>query len=366
MGGSFTLFHVGGTAVRIHPTFFLLLGWVAVVHWMQGGPQEALSGVLFIAILFVCVVLHEFGHILAAARYGIKTPDVTLLPIGGVASLERMPEKPAQEIVVALAGPAVNLLIAAVLVIVIGVQFDMGLIARLDDVESSLIARVAAANVALLVFNLIPAFPMDGGRVLRALLALPLGYARATQVAALIGQGIAILFGFLGLLGNPFLVLIAVFIFLAASAEAGYVQARDLTRGYLASDAMITSFQSLGPMATADDAATLLLRTTQQEFPVLDGGGRLRGMLTRRALIEALKERGGETPVLEIMNANVPTVRENACLDSIYQTLTRAPEGIVGVLDREQRFVGYISTENLSEMVMIRSSRAVPSRARTA
>jgi Zn-dependent protease len=366
MGGSFTLFHVGGTAVRIHPTFFLLLAWVAVVHWMRGGPQEAISGVVFIAILFVCVVLHEFGHILAAARYGIKTPDVTLLPIGGVASLERMPEKPAQEIVVALAGPAVNLVIALVLVAILGVQVDLGVIARMDEAESSLTARVAAANVALLVFNLIPAFPMDGGRVLRALLALRLGYTRATQIAAVIGQGLAILLGFLGLLGNPFLVLIAVFIFLAASAEAGYVQTRDLTRGYLASDAMITSFQSLSPLATADDAATLLLRTTQQEFPILDGAGRLRGVLTRQALIETLSDKGGSTPVLDIMAADVPTVPANACLDSVYPMLQRG-RGIVGVLDaQQQKFIGYITSENLSETVMIRSSRALRSQARTA
>jgi CBS domain-containing protein len=176
----------------------------------------------------------------------------------------------------------------------------------------------------------------------------------------------AILFGFLGLLGNPFLVLVAVFIFLAASAEAGYVQVRDLTRGYLASDAMITQFQSLSPMATADDAATLLLRTTQQEFPILDGGQRLRGVLTRKALIEALKERGGETPVLEIMMSDVPTVPANGCLEGIYPTLQRAPSGIVGVVDAQQKFVGYITLENLSEMVMIRSSRALRSEVRTA
>jgi CBS domain-containing protein len=201
--------------------------------------------------------------------------------------------------------------------------------------------------------------------VLRALLALRLGYTRATQIAAVIGQGLAVLLGFLGLLGNPFLVLIAVFIFLAASAEAGYVQTRDLTRGYLASDAMVTSFQSLSPLATADDAATLLLRTTQQEFPILDGGARLRGVLTRQALIETLRDRGGATPVLEVMTADVPTVPANACLDSVYPMLQRG-RGIVGVLDAQQRFIGYITSENLSEMVMIRSSRALRSEARTA
>ena len=181
--------------------------------------------------------------------------------------------------------------------------------------------RVAAANVALFVFNLIPAFPMDGGRVLRALLAIPLGYTRATRVAATIGQGLAFVFALLGLMGNPLLILIAVFIFLAASGEAGYVQMREYTRGYLASHAMITNFQTLGPTSSIDDAAGLLLRTTQQEFPVVDGAGTLRGVLTREALISALQGSGGATPVIEAMDREVPTVPENACLDNVFQLL---------------------------------------------
>ena len=123
---------------------------------------------LFIVALFVCVVLHEFGHVFAARRYGIRTSDVTLLPIGGVASLERMPEKPGQEIVVALAGPAVNLVIALVLMFLLGARFDLSQMAQLEQAQTTLIGRIAAANVVLFVFNLIPAFPMDGGRVLRA------------------------------------------------------------------------------------------------------------------------------------------------------------------------------------------------------
>jgi len=356
--GSLKLFTVAGTTVRVHPTFFLLLAWIAALHWLSGGPEEAVRGVIFIVILFACVVLHEFGHIFAARRYGIRTPDVTLLPIGGVASLERMPEKPAQEIVVALAGPAVNLVIAIVLVGLFGATLSPEHMAQLEVNSPSLIDRVAAANVVLLVFNLIPAFPMDGGRVLRALLAIPLGFTRATQVAATIGQLLAIGLGFLGLFGNPLLVIVAVFIFLAASAEAGYVQARDLARGYLASHAMITSFEPLSPSATADDAATLLLRTTQQDFPVVDGGQRLRGLVTRKSLITALKERGGTTPVLEFMSA-VPTVPEKAGLETVMQTLNKTQAPAVGVVDRDGRFLGYINSENLGELIMIRSLRPV-------
>jgi Zn-dependent protease len=358
MGWSIKLFDVGGTAVRIHLTFFLLLAWIAVIHWSRGGAPQAVDGVLFIIALFACVVLHEFGHIVAARRYGIRTPDVTLLPIGGVASLERMPEKPSQEIVVALAGPAVNLVIAFVLMFVLGAHFDLSQMAQLEQAQTSLVGRIAAANVMLFVFNLIPAFPMDGGRVLRALLTIGMGYTRATRVAASIGQGLAVLFGFLGLMGNPLLVLIAVFIFMAASGEAGYVQARDYTRGYLASHAMITAYQTLGPASTADDAAALLLRTTQQEFPVVDGAGMLRGVVTREALIQALQEKGGSAPVIDFMARDVPTVPENACLDNIFRLMQGRGPRMVGVLDRQQRLVGYITSENLAELVMIQSSRS--------
>jgi Zn-dependent protease/CBS domain-containing protein len=359
MGWSFKLFDVAGTAVRIHATFFLLLAWIAAIYWVQGGPAAAINGVIFITILFVCVVLHEFGHILAARHYGIRTPDVTLLPIGGVASMERMPEKPSQEIVVALAGPAVNLVIAAVLMLVLQARFDLSQLAQLEQAQSTLLGRIAAANVALFAFNLIPAFPMDGGRVLRALLVVKLGYTTATRVAAWIGQGLALVFAYWGLFGNPLLILIAVFIFFAASGEAGYVQAREYTRGYLASHAMITSFQSLNPLSTVDDAAALLLRTTQQELPVLDGSGVLRGVVTRDNLIAALKERGGATPVIGVMTRDVPTVPENACLDRVFQQLRSAGTRFVGVTDWRQRLIGYITPETLAELVMIQSARSV-------
>ena len=358
MGWSIRLFNVGSTAVRIHLTFFLLLAWIAAIHWTRGGPAAAVDGVVFIVLLFVCVLLHEFGHVFAARRYGINTSDVTLLPIGGLASLERMPEKPSQEIFVALAGPAVNLVIALVLVVLLGARFDLSQMAQLQEATTTMLGRVAAANVALCVFNLIPAFPMDGGRVLRALLTIPLGYTRATRVAALIGQGLAFVFAWWGLMGNPLLILIAVFIFLAASGEAGYVQAREYTRGYLAQHAMITNFQSLNPSSSVDDAAALLLRTTQQEFPVVDSSGKLQGVLTREKLISALQASGGATPVVDAMDKDVPTVPENACLDNVFQSLQRTGRRLIGVVDALGRLRGYITAENLSELIMIQSSRA--------
>jgi Zn-dependent protease len=340
----------------MHLTFLLLVAWIAAVQWSRAGAQGALSGVLFILVLFGCVLLHEFGHIWAARRYGIRTPDVTLLPIGGVAALERMPEKPSQEIVVALAGPAVNLVIAFVLGLALGLRLDLGQMS-LDALKSSFLAQVAIANVILFVFNLIPAFPMDGGRVLRALLAMWLGYARGTRVAAGIGQILAVGFAFLGFMGNPMLILIAAFIFLAAAGEAGEVEARELTRGRPVSDGMITAFEPLGVTATADDAAALLLRTTQQEFPVLDGAGRLRGVVTRKTIIEALREGGGGKPALEIMDAEVPVVPASEDLAAASALLRRSRARFVGVVDASGRLVGYLSPENLSELMMIGASR---------
>jgi CBS domain-containing protein len=240
--------------------------------------------------------------------------------------------------------------------VLLGARFDLSQMAQLEQAQSTLTGRVAAANVALLLFNLIPAFPMDGGRVLRALLATRMGFTRATRAAANVGQALAVLFGFLGLFGNPLLVLIAVFIFLAASGEAGYVQARDYTRGYLASHAMITAYRTLTTASTLDDAAKLLLSTTQQEFPVVDGGGIMRGVLTREMLIGALRERGGEAPVLAIMERDVPTVPENACLDNVFEQVQRKGR-FIGVVDANKRLVGYITQENLAELLMIRSSQ---------
>lgn len=357
MGGSFKLFSVAGTLVQVHWTFFLLLIWFGAVQWMSVGPEAAFFAIVFILLLFVCVVLHEFGHIFAARRFGIRTPTITLLPIGGVASLERMPEKPSQEVLVALAGPAVNVVIAFVLIALLGARLSPADLDLMQNPGANMVARVAMANVALVVFNLIPAFPMDGGRVLRALLAMRMGFVRATRAAAVVGQGFAILLGFLGLLGNPLLILIAVFVYLAATAESQFVEMRSLARGYLARDAMITSFEALNPTSTADDAVALLLRTTQQEFPVLDSTSRLQGIVTRDALIEALRDRGGTTPVTEFMHKDVPVVTGTATLENVIQMLQQKSARAVAVAGPDQRLLGFITPENFSEMVMVGRAR---------
>jgi Zn-dependent protease/CBS domain-containing protein len=356
MSWSIPIGTVKGTVIRLHVTFLLFLLWIGIAHYTEGGPEAALEGVLFIALLFLCVLLHEFGHILAARRYGVQTPDIVLLPIGGVARLERIPEEPAQELVVALAGPAVNLVIAALLFLALGGLPDDSF--ELQNPGVGLLARLASANLFLVLFNLLPAFPMDGGRVLRAFLAHRLGYARGTQVAASIGQGLAFAFGLLGLIGgNPMLVFIALFVYLAAFSEAHAAQMRQVSRGMMVADAMITRFESLSPQSRVEDAVECLIRTTQHEFPVVDGIGRLHGVLTRDGMIKALRERGPDTPVVEVMRSDIPVVESRRSLEDALQLMQGQRLPAVGVADRAGRVVGLVTPENIGEMMMIQSAR---------
>jgi stage IV sporulation protein FB len=307
-------------------------------------------------LIFACVLAHEFGHALAARRYGIRTPDITLLPIGGVARLERMPERPGEEIVVALAGPAVNVAIAGVLLL-LGARMDMEYLAALESPSATMLGQLAAINLFLVVFNLIPAFPMDGGRVLRAILALRRGPAEATRIAARVGQALAFVLGFIGLLGNPILIFIAIFVYAAASAEAQATGMQDASRRLGVRDAMITRFETLSPAATVADAAECLLRTTQHEFPVVDGAGTLRGVLTRNDLIRALHRTGPATPVLDVMLREVPVVPVHGSLEAALRHLQSGGHAVVAVADEAGALVGYVTPENVGELMMLRRAQ---------
>ncbi len=353
MSWSIPLGRVFGSEIRIHLTFLILLAWIGIAGYYAGGPAAAVDSVAFVVAVFACVTLHELGHALAARRYGIATPDITLLPIGGLARLARMPEKPGEEIVIALAGPAVNVVIALAL-FAFGAGLDGTALTALERPEISFADRLAAVNVMLVLFNLIPAFPMDGGRVLRAALAIRLGRRAATETAARIGQALAFAFGAAGLFsGNAVLVFIAIFVYLAASAEAGQVGLLEQARRIRVADAMISRFEALSPMASVDDAAEALIRTTQREFPIVDGAGRLRGLLTRDAMIHALKTSGAATPVIEVMAEDVPTVRPGAWLEAAVKLMQERQTAVVGVSDADDRFVGYITQDNLAELMML-------------
>ena len=312
-------------------------------------------------LLFLCVVLHEFGHAFAAKAYGINTPDITLLPIGGVARLERIPEEPKQELVIAAAGPAVTAIIALSLLAVIAAQgaADLGSPIQGDD----LVLNIFKLNVYLLLFNLIPAFPMDGGRVLRALLATRMTYARATQVAATVGQAFAFLFGIVGLFGipglypsNPFLIFIALFVYLGASQEAALAQMRDVSRRFPVSSAMVREFRTLPETATLQEAVDALLATSQHDFPVLDGSGNVAGILTRHDLIAALRKDNGAIQVGNVMRRDIPTVTTGTRFEEAFRIMQECNCPAVPVLDSMKRLVGLLTPENVSELMMVQSA----------
>jgi stage IV sporulation protein FB len=362
MSWSFPIGSVAGTVIRIHVTFVLFLAWIFVASYLTGGADAALSGVVFLLLLFACVVAHEFGHIFTARAFGVNTPDVVLLPIGGVARLERIPEKPREEFLIAIAGPLVNVAIAFILIAVAGANLRYGTIATVDDAKIPLIDRLAAVNLFLAVFNMLPAFPMDGGRVLRALLATKLGFVRATEVAAAIGQGFAFLLGFVGLFFNPILIFIAIFVYLAASAEAHMVALRSVSRGMPASAATMTQISTLTPDDEIEQAVQTLLKTSQSEFPVLDGLGKPVGLLDRNGIIRALKELGPDARVGQVMNGELPTVPARSCLADALKLLQEKSAPAVAVVDADGRFTGLITSETVGELMMVRD--AMPEGAR--
>ena len=344
-----------GIDVFMHVTFLLLIGWVVLSQWLQGDTLAAvIEGVAFILLLFACVVLHEYGHALTARRYGIKTRDITLLPIGGVARLEKMPDNPAEELWVALAGPAVNVVIAAVLFACLQVTSSLQPLSALDVGEGAFFERLMVVNIFLVIFNMIPAFPMDGGRVVRALLAMRMEYTRATQIAASLGQMIAILFGFIGLFTNPFLLFIAFFVWIGAAQEASMTQMKSALAGIPVSRAMLTRFQTLAPQNTLSYAVELILAGSQQDFPVADDG-KVVGVLTRGDLIKALNARGADTPVSEVMRRNFEVADPYEMLEVAFARLQECGCQTVPVL-RFGQLVGLLTTENVGEFLMIQAA----------
>jgi len=356
MSWSLNIGKVAGTVVRIHLTFLLFLAWIFFAEYAAGGAATALSSVTFMVLLFLCVLLHEFGHIFTARAFGVPTPYVTLLPIGGVAQLERIPEEPWEEFLIAIAGPMVNVVITAVLVFIGGASLQGYAATAIDNVQISMIDRLAAVNLFLAAFNLIPAFPMDGGRVFRALLATKLGYVRATEIAAMIGQFVAFALGFIGLLYNPLLIFIAIFVYLAASSEAHMVALRAASRGVPVSHAMMTHFQTLTPDEHMDMAVQSLLQTGQGEFPVIDAAGKPVGVLGRAELIKALKALGPDSRVAEAMAAGIPTIGNRSTLEQAFRLLQQKQAPAVGVTDAGGRLVGLVTGETIAHMMMLQNS----------
>jgi len=359
MKGSLKLGRVAGIKIEVHWTFILLLIWVVFLDVRRGGTTaSALLNIALILFLFVCVVLHELGHSLTARRFNIPTKKITLLPIGGVASIEKMPEKPTQELLVALAGPAVNVVLALLLYLVVPIQTYVSLdAANLENLLrapslQTLLFYLFIANVMLVLFNMIPAFPMDGGRVLRALLSYSMDRVKATDIAASIGQVFAVIFFVLGLLYNPFLVLIALFIFIGAYGENQMVKQTSMIEGYFIENAMLTKITLLNPEDTIEQAIDLILAGTEKDFVVVDQE-KIVGILYQKDIIGHVKF--GSMKVREIMKPNFRTLDKKEALKNFFDLVNKEGQRFFPVTGVDGVLEGAIDMHNVSEFLLIRS-----------
>jgi len=353
---SWRIGRIFGIALHIHATFLLAVAWGAATGYREGGTTAAaVSGVVFILAVFASVVLHELGHALAARRYGVGTRDIVLLPIGGVARLERMPEEPRQELVIALAGPAVTAAIVAVLYVALRAAGAPGTVREIVA-GGSFFAQLLWVNVVLLFFNLLPAFPMDGGRVLRAVLAMRTDYVRATNVAAAVGKAFALLFGVVGYfwLNNPLMIVIALFVWMGAAAEATTIEARSALGGVPVHRVMISEVRTLAPADPLARAVDFILAGFQQDFPVV-ADGRVVGVLTRAELLKALAQHGRDTTVAEVMQRDFQTTEPWEPLDRAFARLQGCRCQTLPVL-RAGELVGVLTSENVGEFLMVQAA----------
>ncbi len=364
MRDSIHLLTVRGIQLRVHLTFPLILIWAMLQFGLFTGLgwEGALFGVIVILLLFGIVVLHELGHSIAAQNYGIDVEEIVLLPIGGVAMLKRIPEKPMQEFVIAIAGPAVNFALAGVL---LALDALFGLAGRFaDPVEglaqmqtlsvASVFNYVFVANLFLAFFNLIPAFPMDGGRVLRALLATRLSYPRATAIAVGIGQTLAWIIGLWGFLsGAFFVILVAIFIYIGAGQENQMVQVRHVLRDLTVRHAYSRRVRVLNPETTLAEAVQHVVTGFQSDFPVCDGE-RLQGLLTYKNLIDSLSKHAPTTPVNVAMTTAIQPLAPDDALDHAQQEMMRQGIDVLPVVEGGS-FKGLLTSRDISEVYRVAS-----------
>lgn len=353
---SLSLGRIAGIKVFVHWTFLILIGWIVFINLRQGlSGIDLFWSILFVLTIFACVTAHELGHALAARRYHIKTRNITLLPIGGLAQLESIPEKPKEELVVALAGPLVNILIAGALYPFVRLttpdveQLNLNQLNHLNFLPS-----LMAVNIWLAMFNLIPAFPMDGGRVLRALLTFRMGRVKATRVASSVGQILALAFIFIGFFFNPFLIFIGLFIYLGAQSEASVAEAQSLLSGYTVHDALLREIPLLSADRTIEEASDKLLSTQNRNFLIVENGVPA-GTLSRDEIIRALRNGKGNAPVREAMDRQFIRLQVNERLEEAWLKLYRNQKSVAPVFQQDN-LVGLLDTENISEFLMIREA----------
>lgn len=366
MNWSFKLFTVRGIQVRVHVTFVLILLWAAY-YWstvVDDGVRGVVFGIVATILLFSCVTLHELGHSVQAQAFGIHVRDITLLPIGGLARLDSIPEDPQKELRIAIAGPLVNVVIAAVLA-VISVFVDRGSLTSpgrmIDELQDgtwrAMVSYLLFANVLLVLFNLIPAFPMDGGRILRSLLAMKMPHLQATKIAGGIGQAMALLLGFLGFAsGNFFLILIAIFVWFGAGQESAQAEVRQAFAGATVSQIMSASPITLTPADPLLRAVQLTLSSSQADFPVIDREHYVVGLLTIDILLKGLHETPGVT-VGDVMNRDFAVARPNEDIALVQERMASAKQRAMLVIADNGRLLGLLTVNDVAEAFRLFSAQ---------
>ena len=358
MKWSLSLGRIAGIKVFIHWTFLILIGWIVIQSARQGqSSTQILWTLAFLTGIFVCVFLHEMGHSLTARRYKINTRDITLLPIGGLARFENLPEDPKQELLVALAGPAVNLVIAALIFLGLSTTglLDPEALELTEINGSNFLYLLLSANLILAIFNLVPAFPMDGGRAFRALLSFKFPRVKATRIAAGLGQILAIAFVFIGLFYNPILLLIGIFIFLGAQAESSFAQTRDLLLGYRVADVTMEEYKTLSTEDPLSRAIDLLLDGQSTRFLVKEQEDVV-GTLNRNEMVRALSDEGRNVAIGKVMNRDLMYLDADMDLKDAFMKMQRHKHDLV-LVNRNGYLTGVLDLENIQEFIMLRGAR---------
>ncbi|MFM8951062.1 MAG: M50 family metallopeptidase [Bacteroidota bacterium] len=358
MKKSVSFLKIAGIGIYVHWTFSLLIIYIIYINARAGlDPVQISWAVFFVLALFLCVILHELGHALTAKRFGIKTQDITMYPIGGVARLERIPEKPMQELLVTIAGPLVNVLIVAILIpFIYGFDLFVPLGAESSIISpENFILNLAILNLWLALFNLIPAFPMDGGRILRALLAMKISRLKATTIAANIGKLLSLGFIVAGFFYNPFLIFIGVFIVLGAQSELELVRNKELASGLTASDAMMSKWTELESSKPLSEAVSMLLQSESKSFLITENGTYV-GTLNRDGIIKALRDKGEQIPIGEVCNRDLSYADAKAPLEVLFTRFRDDRIPLVLVVD-DGSTIGVVDTENIAELMLVKQAR---------
>jgi Zn-dependent protease len=353
MRGSFRLTRVFGINIDIHFTFFLLL----LLFFILLGPK----GLVLILGVFFFVTLHELCHSLVALHFGIKVKRITLLPIGGVASMSEIPKKPYQELLISLAGPLSNVLVVIIfyypLLIFLGKETLMYPFMVLTGQASytgsfNVLAHIYWINLILAVFNMLPAFPMDGGRVVRAILSYRMSYKEATAIAVRLGHIFALLFAYIGIVhGHIFLLIIAVFIYMAASSEGFQVNVQETIKKYTVRDVLAREFVHVSPDTPLAKLLEVMLHRHQEDFPVMEEGA-LRGFVTRRGVIQGIHEKGKDAKVSEIMRTDIPPVKVTARLNEVQRLMQRHSTNAMPV-ERNGKIIGIVTLDDINRIFVI-------------